>query len=282
MSVNHTVPSRYALFLRALLLFALPANVLPAAAGSSPPLIVEHGARDRGIALTFDACPTGRPDEYDEKVIEALQRDNVRATLFLSGRWVEKNPEKAKYLAGQPQFELGAHSYYHPHLLEKDDARVLREMKRTQAIIKKTTGTTPRYFRPPYGEVDDRVARLAREAGLVTIQYDISSGDPDPNLAPDRIVRSILKSAKGGSIIVFHMNKNGAHTAELLPLLVKGLREKGFALVTVGDLLEGSKDKDARKEKEAAGKPLKTEPDERKPKVPIARESADLRRDSTP
>jgi peptidoglycan/xylan/chitin deacetylase (PgdA/CDA1 family) len=201
-------------------------------------LVIEHGSRDsRKIALTFDACPTTLPDEYDEKVIDVLLRKNTPATLFLSGRWVEKNPEKMKSLAAQPQFEIANHAFWHPHLLEKDDDRILRELKRTQAIIKKMTGGTPRYFRPPYGEVDERVAAIAQKAGLTTIQYDIASGDPDAGLSPQRIIKSILRDAKDGSIIVFHMNRKGVHTAEVLPDIIDGLRERGFTLVTVGELL---------------------------------------------
>jgi len=201
-------------------------------------LIIEHGRRDsREIAITFDACPTTLTDEYDEKVIDVLLRERMPATLFLSGRWVEKNPEKVKFLAAQPQFEIANHAFWHPHLLEKDDDRILRELKRTQAIIKKMTGVTPHYFRPPYGEVDGRVAAIAQKAGLATIQYDIASGDPDAGLSPQRIIKSILRDAKSGSIIVFHMNKKGVHTAEVLPDIIDGLRKKGFTLVTVGELL---------------------------------------------
>jgi len=211
----------------------------PVAAESTDDLIIEHGRRDsRMIALTFDACPTTLPDEYDEKVIEILLHEKTPATLFLSGRWVEKNQEKVKFLASQPPFEIANHSFWHPHLLEKDDDRILRELKRTQAIIKKVAGGTPRYFRPPFGEVDERVAKLASKAGLVTIQYDIASGDPDEGLSPQRIVRSVLRDAKGGSIIVFHMNRKGVHTAEILPDIIDGLRKKGFTLVTVGELLK--------------------------------------------
>jgi peptidoglycan/xylan/chitin deacetylase (PgdA/CDA1 family) len=122
-------------------------------------------------------------------------------------------------------------------MTEKDDQRDLREFTNTQAVIRKITGKTPRYFRPPYGEVDDRVAALARKTGLVTIQYDIASGDPDPALSADAIARGVLHEARGGSIVVFHMNGNGARTAEALPLVIEGLRQKGFALVTVGELL---------------------------------------------
>ncbi len=226
---------------RILLLVAIPLSGLYSYAVAETPqqLIIGHGPRSSSkIALTFDACPTSKTDEYDENAIAVLLAENVPATLFMSGRWVEKNSEKAKFLSSQPQFEIAAHSYYHPHMIEKDDDRILRELKRTQAIIKRTTGKTPLYFRPPFGEVDERVAKLAAEVGLVTIQYDIASGDPDPGLSPQRIVRSVLRDAKGGSIIVFHMNRNGVHTAEVLPAIISGLRKKGFSLVTVGELLK--------------------------------------------
>ena len=227
---------RSTIFLFIFFLLCPPALLLAGTAGG---LIIEHGPRtSRGIALTFDACPTDLPDEYDERVVDILIKEKVPATIFLSGRWVEKNPEKAKFLANQAQFEIAEHSFYHPHLLEKDDARVLRELRRTQAIIKKVTGRTPQYFRPPYGEVDERVATLAKSAGLITVNYDIASGDPDPALSPERIARVILRDAKGGSIIVFHLNHKGVHTADALPPIIEGLRKKGFTLVTVGEMLK--------------------------------------------
>jgi peptidoglycan/xylan/chitin deacetylase (PgdA/CDA1 family) len=226
---------------RAVMTLILLCSFFPALliAGSSGDMIIEHGQRTgKKIALTFDACPTDLHDEYDGKVVEVLLRDKVPATLFMSGRWVERHPDKAKFLADQSLFEIAAHSYYHPHLLEKDDERIIREMKRTQAIIKKVTNRTPEYFRPPYGEVDERLAKLAKGVGLTTIQYDIASGDPDPGLSAKKIANTVLKEAKGGSIIVFHMNCKGVHTAEVLPEVIEGLRKKGFTLVTVGEMLK--------------------------------------------
>jgi peptidoglycan/xylan/chitin deacetylase (PgdA/CDA1 family) len=229
MSVRRMVPP-------ALLLCCFLARASASEAPSS--LIIEHGAREgKQIALTFDACPTGTDDEYDGQVIGVLERENVPATLFLSGRWVEKNAARVRDLAARSQFEFGNHAYWHPHLTGKDDERVLRELKRTQTIIRKATGQRPQFFRPPFGEVDERVAKLAEQAGLVTVQYDIASGDPDPKLAPERITRAVLRDARGGSIIVFHMNRRGPHTAEVLPAVIAGLRQKGYELVTVGTLL---------------------------------------------
>ncbi len=235
----------------------IPAAVIFIASSSSvtagqtnEPQVVEHGPRDsKMVALTFDACPTSKEDEYDERVMDILLKEKVPATLFMSGRWVEKNEDKVKFLAAQPQFEIANHAFWHPHMLEKDDERILRELKRTQAIIRKITGKRPKYFRPPFGEVDDRLTKLAGQAGLVTVQYDIASGDPDPGLSAKRIARSVVNDAKGGSIVVFHMNKNGLHTAEALPEVIRGLREKGFELVTVGEMLKTQEGRSGRRQK---------------------------------
>jgi len=233
--MNHPAGLRALLLIASCFLFLT--QPIASAAGAS--LIIEHGPRHgQQIALTFDACPTSLPDEYDEDVVKVLLREHVAATIFMSGKWVEKNQDKARFLAAQPQFEIAAHTYLHPHLPVQDDARVLREMKRTQAIIKKVTDRVPRYYRPPYGEVDERVAALAKTAGLVTVQYDIASGDPDPGLSVRKIVRGVLENAQGGSIVVFHMNRKGRHTAEALPEVISGLRKKGFTLVTVGEMLK--------------------------------------------
>lgn len=231
-----------------IILFALIVTA-PAYGGQSvDPGIIEHGSRDsKKVALTFDACRTGLADEYDEKVVDILLREKVPATIFMSGRWVEKNPDKAKYLSDQPQFEIANHSFFHPHMTVEPNTRVLLELKRTQALLKKVTGRTALYFRPPYGEVDERVAALAAEIGLITIQYDIASGDPDPKLSAGRIARGVLREAKGGSIIVFHVNRHGVHTAEALPEIIAGLRKKGFELVTVGEMMKREKSRNGRR-----------------------------------
>lgn len=225
----------------AFLLFILTVISPPLSAAEEKPSapIIEHGPRgSKMVALTFDACATGMPDEFDEDVAAVLLSENVPATLFISGRWAEKNPDWVVFLAQQPSFEIANHSFTHLHMTEADDERVLRELARTQATLKRLSGTRPKYFRPPYGEVDERVARLASQGGLTTIQYDIASGDPDPTLAAEAIAKAVLNKARGGSIVVFHMNNNGVKTKDVLPGVIAGLREKGYVLVTVGELLQ--------------------------------------------
>lgn len=219
---------------------ALCCLLLPLSAWTGTPdaLIIEHGPRDsKKICLTFDACPTGRREEYDEKVVETLIKEKVPATLFISGRWAEKNPESVRFLAALPQFEIANHGHHHLHMTKITSGRARSELQFTQDILLRLTGKAPRLFRPPYGEVDDQLAKLACEEGLITIQYDIASGDPDASLSAEAIARFVLRQARSGSIIVFHMNGNGRRTAELLPSVISGLRAKGFEFVTVGRLL---------------------------------------------
>ena len=221
-----------------------PAPSAPATAATEPTAcvtapIVTNGSRLRKrIALTFDACTT-RKNEYDERVIHTLLETHTPATLFIGGGWALANPRRLQELAQYPGFELGNHTFSHPHMPEvKDDQKVIEELQRTQQVVYDLTGQIPRYFRPPFGEVDGRVAWLASQAALTTINFDLPSGDPDATVTPKRMVDWVLKQASPGAIVVMHMNHKRFPTAEALPTIIKGLRKRGFELVTVGTLLD--------------------------------------------
>lgn len=203
------------------------------------PRVIANGRRDiRKIALTFDACSTPKEGVFDGQVMDVLARMNVKATLFLGGKWMNDRKETVKTLAENPLLELGSHSYFHPHLPAATDERIREELLRTQKMMYRLTGKQPLLFRAPYGEYDDRVVRIAAGLGLTTIEYDLPSGDPDQHLSAKRLVRHVTDMAKNGSIVVMHINGRGWRTAEALPEIVEILRKKGFELVTVGELLE--------------------------------------------
>ncbi|WP_218920878.1 polysaccharide deacetylase family protein [Melittangium boletus] len=214
-----------------------PEPPAPTACRTAP--IVTNGSRQRmRIALTFDACTTRR-NEYDERVIQTLLETSTPATLFIGGGWAQANPKRMQELAQYPGFEFGNHTFTHAHMPQvKDDARMLEELQGTQRIVYELTGRIPRYFRPPFGEVDSRVAWIASQAGLTTLNFDLPSGDPDGTTTVKRVVDWVLKKAAPGSIVVMHMNHKKFPTAAALPEIIKGLRKRGFELVTVATLLE--------------------------------------------
>lgn len=202
------------------------------------PQVIRHGVRrKKWVALTFDACSTQGLSRFDEGVIKALIKHKVPATLFLGGKWMEEHPDETIELANHPQFELANHTHLHPHLTRESDERIRDELVHTQDILYTLTGRVATLFRAPYGELDARVARLAAEQGLVSVQYDLASGDPDPNISARRLSDYVVERARNGSIVVLHMNGRGWHTAEALPRIIYKLRKEGFKLMTVGAMV---------------------------------------------
>lgn len=203
-----------------------------------PQQVVLHGRpRHPKVALTFDACSTTRFLGWDERVAEILERYEVPATFFLGGRLVAERPEIARRLAENPRFDLQNHTWAHPHLPDIPPARVVDELQRTDRALFAATGRRATLFRPPFGEYSTEVVKAATRAGYLPIQYDIASGDPDPGFHWDKLFESVVGRVRPGSIVVLHANGNGVHTPEALPLIIDGLRGRGFELTTVWDVL---------------------------------------------
>ena len=199
---------------------------------------IDHGPRDeKRIALTFDACSGRPPGKLDEAVLKEIVAQHVKATIFVGGRWAEQDPERVKALLADPLLELGTHSYHHPHLTRLSDAALRRELGNAIEVLQRQAGRAPTLLRAPYVEDDARVVRIAKELGLTVIGFDVASGDPDPKFGKQRLTRWVLAQARGGSIVVMHINGNGRHTAEALPGIIDGLRKEGYELVTVSELL---------------------------------------------
>ena len=203
-----------------------------------PDNVLEHGSRQiKKVALTFDACATSKASRYDEKVIKILVDSGTKATIFLGGKWMEEKPEQTKYLASIPFFELGNHTFLHPHMTRIPVKRMQEELRWTQKVLYALTGKQAHLFRPPFGEYSSTVVHVAASMGLTTVEYDLPSGDPDVHATKEKLVEYVTTMARNGSIIVMHINGRGWHTAEALPDIISGLARRGFSFVTVSELL---------------------------------------------
>jgi peptidoglycan/xylan/chitin deacetylase (PgdA/CDA1 family) len=189
-----------------------------------------HGSRmEKKIALTFDACPSSIRGGFDSSIVQTLVDSGVPATFFLSGRWIMKHRQEAKRLASVPNFELGNHSYSHPHCIHISDDSVQHELQQTELLLKNISKTSSHLFRPPYVETDERIKRITQNLGLVTVMYDLSSGDPDSTISQEHLIRYVVSHARNGSIIVMHVNGRGWYTAEVLPEIIDLLAVLGSA-----------------------------------------------------
>jgi peptidoglycan/xylan/chitin deacetylase (PgdA/CDA1 family) len=96
-------------------------------------------------------------------------------------------------------------------------------------------------IRFPYGRCNAKSLATAADAGLLAIQWDLITGDPDPYRSARTIADTILSKVHPGAIIVAHANGRGWHTADALALAIPKLKEEGYSFVTVSELLKAGK-----------------------------------------
>ncbi len=189
------------------------------------------------VALTFDACATaGQDNGFDRPVFDILKAEHVPATVFVSGRWLKTHPEAARDLAAAEFIEFGNHSYAHPRLPRMSPARVAREIDDTERLIE-ALGRHSVALRPPFGDWNARLVKMAADRSLPTVLWDVVSGDAGGHVAADTMVRTVAAEVRPGSIVIFHINERGPFTKDALPTIIARLRARGLRFVFVSDLL---------------------------------------------
>jgi len=187
------------------------------------------------VALTFDDGPTPK---FTEEILEILRREGMRATFFVTGQAVEENLPEAQHLVAEGH-ELGNHSYSHTRMVFRSYAFVREEVERTDELIRAAGYEGDVHFRPPYCKRLLVLPYYLRVTGRTTILMDVEP-ESYPEIAVDaeRIVSHVLAEARPGSIILLHvMNESRAETRQAVPLIIEGLRNKGYRFVTVSELL---------------------------------------------
>lgn len=140
---------------------------------------------------------------------------------------------KAIYEAGH---DLGNHSENHKNMSQLSNEEKSKELQSVHEKVKELTGVEMQLFRPPYGDYDDNVILNAKENGYYTIQWSVDSLDWK-DYGVDSITNTVLnhKNLQNGAIILCH---NGAkYTANALEILIKGLKEQGYEIVPISELI---------------------------------------------
>ena len=185
------------------------------------------------VSVSFDAA--WGADDTDE-LLRILKENDVKATFFLCGYWVEKYPEEVKKIAAEGH-DLGNHSATHPHMSRISSEEIAQELQKCHENVKKLTGVEMELFRPPFGEYDNHVIETAEQNGYYTIQWDVDSLDWKEQGAEVEI-RQVLehKHLGNGSIILFH--NDAKYTPKVLDTILKGIKEKGFEIVPISQLID--------------------------------------------
>jgi polysaccharide deacetylase family sporulation protein PdaB len=186
--------------------------------------------KEKKLAISFDAAWGA---DCTPTLLKILKENNIKTTFFLTGIWVKEYPEMVKAIADAGH-ELGNHSLTHPHCNTLSEEEFIKELKDNEEMIYKLTKKRTRLFRPPFGEYDNNNIKAARKNGYEVIQWSVDSLDWQ-ELGTEAVVDRILKNAHPGAIMLFH--NNAKYTPEALPIILKKLKEDGYKIVPVSDLL---------------------------------------------
>jgi peptidoglycan/xylan/chitin deacetylase (PgdA/CDA1 family) len=188
------------------------------------------------VAITFDACATRTQGyTFDRSIYEIIKREGLRATIFVSGKWVDFHPDVMAELVSDGSIEFGDHSYEHPHMADLSRTRILDEIDRTEAALARH-GRKAIAFRPPYGEWSPQLLQIVGERQLPTVTWDVVSGDPSEGATAPLMVQNVVAQTRPGSIVIFHINGRGWNTGQALPSILDGLRKRGFRFVFLSEL----------------------------------------------
>jgi peptidoglycan/xylan/chitin deacetylase (PgdA/CDA1 family) len=183
------------------------------------------------VALTFDDGPW---EGSTEKILEILKQNDIKATFYMVGLQLQKNPEIARRVAVAGH-AIGNHTWRHP-IADLDTPTAAEEVGNTARLIYQTTGVRTNLFRPPGGNLTGELVPYAQRQKYSINLWSVESNDY--YVSAPLIVDNVLQGVKPGGVVLMH-DGGGDRTAtvQALPQIIAALRRQGYRFVTVPELL---------------------------------------------
>jgi peptidoglycan/xylan/chitin deacetylase (PgdA/CDA1 family) len=216
------------------------AGVASSARAAIPPSLVggewsRLPTASKVVALTFDC---GGNAAGVSSILSTLRKTGATGTFFMTGRFVEAFPTRARVIAAR--YPVGNHTYSHPHLTSLSAAAVVEEVRRAGAVIRRIVRKDPRpLFRFPYGDRDARTIGLVNSLGYGVIGWTVDTLGWEGRSAgqtPTSVVRRVREALRPGAIVLMHAGAapdGSMLDADALPALVVAIRKRGYDLVAV-------------------------------------------------
>lgn len=185
---------------------------------------------EKVVALTFDAAWGA---DKTRGIIELLEKYDADGTFFLVGFWIDKYPEETKLIA-EKGLEIGNHSNNHLHMSKLKNDEIKKEIESVNVRLQELTGKTPKYFRPPFGEYDNKLLENVAALDMVGVQWSVDSLDWK-GLSGEEIAKRVLSRVHNGAIILFHNNSD--HVLDALPIILPKLKADGYKCVSIDELV---------------------------------------------
>lgn len=177
------------------------------------------------IALTFD----DGPNYNTSKVIDVLNKYDIRATFFVLGSRAINNKNILKKMADSGM-EIGNHTYNHLLLTKYDENKIRSEIEDTSEVIYSATKKRTKLLRPSYGSVNNKIKKVAN---MPIIIWDIDTLDWKYHNSK-RITSRVVNKVRDGDIILMHDIYSASLNA--LSNIISILQDNGYEFVTIDEL----------------------------------------------
>lgn len=214
--------------------------VLPGNSFYGEPITSVQGPNGKKlVALTFDDGPY---PPYTQKLLDVLEKKQVKVTFFMVGNNASKNPEVVTLVTSKGH-EVALHAEEHKDFLKLNELELVGNILRGKKLLEELTGKPVKYLRPPHGFRDWAVMEAASDAGLKVVNWSVIPRDWT-NPGAQEIAARVCKNVAPGAIVLLHDGDAPAQTAsreqtvEATVLIIDELRKQGYNFVTVSQLLE--------------------------------------------
>jgi peptidoglycan/xylan/chitin deacetylase (PgdA/CDA1 family) len=181
------------------------------------------------VSITFDDGPDST---FTPRVLEALKREDVKATFFVLGSKADDNPALLRRISAEGH-DIGNHSYNHYDLSYLDPIGVRSEITRTGQAISRAVQERTRWFRAPGCRYTVETLLQLRDLGMVRVDATNNPGDAQIN-DPQLLIRRVLEHLKPGDVILCHDRMPS--TAAALPELIRAVKGRGYRFVPLGEM----------------------------------------------
>jgi len=199
-----------------------------------PNYIWNIDSQEKTLYLTFDDGPT---PEITDWVLDCLKEYNAKATFFCIGKNVEKHPEIYNRILVEGH-AIGNHTHNHlkgwkvntnDYLEDTIQCNQVLIDKIQQSSVVNHQSSIINHFRPPYGRMKPKQAKLLIDEGFQIVMWSVLSVDWDKNVSQTQCYKNIVENASLGDIIVFHDSIKASENLQYtLPKVLEYFSNLGF------------------------------------------------------
>ena len=186
------------------------------------------------LYLTFDA---GYENGCTEKILDTLQKHDVKAAFFLVGNYIEKNADLVRRMAQEGHI-VANHTMHHYDMSKLTEKEAFsRELQDLETLYREVTGQEmPKFYRPPQGIYSERNLAMAKELGYKTVFWSLAYVDWNNEDQPSRekAFEKLLPRTHPGAVVLLHSTSKT--NGEILDELLTKWKQMGYSFGSVEEL----------------------------------------------